>query len=355
MIDYFKKLFKDKVLLKTISNNTISNPGILRHDTYLKMFSKKEIDTNGIHVEFVYENKPISSNRTEEKNYNFSQEEYLDFHSKYLNNNFFLNSKNRPVLEKIHEDLLNVFELFKPFQVQNVGLEIILTGGSIRDFILGKSDQIKDLDIAINISNNYKKYLMYDGLHNPSDVIGFLLKEKNIEFNHLTSLSKNFERVGQYNAIHNTLQDVIEFQGKHFPIQLLCTDKPQQLINNFDFDISKVSLHFYCDLYYKNLKIPQKIEEYISRLEYGPEFISHVLQKKLSYHNEDKNEQQINSEIVNHFPRIFDKYPEFNCEIFSTHDKNYQFTKALLDKVFTFKKLEHNLVAKDKKNKTHKI
>lgn len=362
ILDYFKKIFKDTTIYKNIAH--ILEQGFTRSsfnstsDLSLNPLNFKTVQMDDYElnhsVDFI--DIPIESNSTSTKEYDFSQKDYLLFHSEFLNNAFFLNEKNKEILQKIHEELTFIKEIFSPFDTQKIPFEIILTGGSVRDFILGKSESIKDLDITISFKGEYKQYLMYQGCSDMASVIGILLKDKEIHYNKLSELKKNFEIQSQYAHMHHLLEEVVEFKGKYFPIQLLCTNNSHLLINNFDFDICKIGLRVFSNVFYlKQVNMPQSLEEYISRLEYGPEFISHVLAKKLSYHNDGKSKDQIISELVNHYPRIAAKYPDFTCDIFSPTDANYNFTKELFDKASIYNKLQHNSEHSLQKNKTRKI
>lgn len=345
----FKKLFTNTSSYKNIAH-------LLRNGKTYFNVKNAHSASEQILTPVTYEHKLIENNILDLEHYDFSYEQYQSFHAQYLNNSFFLNQVNKPVLEKIHEDLLFVSHIFDNFALQDIGVELILTGGAVRDFVLGKSSMIKDLDITVNFTNNYQQYLMYQGCHNISSVIQVLLKEQNIQYDKLLDMPKNLARTDYYDHLHHLLEEVIEIKGKHFPIQLLCTNNSKVLINEFDFDISKISLRFFSNYpYVKNVNMPVKIEEYIARLEYGSEFVSHALAKKLSYHNESKTEDQITSELISHFPRVAKKYPEFACDIFSKHDENYSFTKQLFDKVNMFQNLNNKFPSKDQKIKSHKI
>lgn len=345
----FKRLFTNTKSYKNVVH-------LLRQGKAYFNVNKKQPTSEQSLITPVYEHNLIENNIPEIQNYDFSYEQYQHFHQQYLNNNFFLNEFNKPVLEKIHEDLLYVSHIFDHFALQDIGIELILTGGAVRDFVLGKSEMIKDLDITVNFTTSYQQYLMYEGCHSMASVIEVLLNEKNIKYDKLLDMPKNLVRSDQYDHLHHLLQEVIEIKGKHFPIQLLCTNNSKVLINEFDFDISKISLRFFSNYpYFKNVKMPRSIEEYITRLEYGPEFVSHALAKKLSYHNGGKTEDQITSELVGHFPRVAKKYPEFTYDIFSKNDENYSFTKQLFDKAHMFQTLSHKLPSKEKKIKSQKI
>lgn len=348
LLDYFKKIFKHIKPSKEI--DFIKSLGLSHSDTLIN--SSPEDNDNPQEFKDI----PIDFTKINTTAFTFSEEDYLKFHAQFLNNNFFLNEKNKVVLQKIHEELIFIKDIFSPFDTQKIPLEIILTGGSIRDFILGKSHSIKDLDITINFTNDYKKYLMYQGCSDMASVIAVLLKDKEIEYSKLSTLKKNFEIQSQYAHMNHLLEEVVEFKGKHFPIQLLCTNNSHLLINNFDFDICKVGLRIFSNLFYlKSANMPECLEEYVSRLEYGPEFISHVLSKKLSYHNAGKSKDQITSELVHHYPRIAAKYPDFSCDIFSPTDDNYNFTKEIFEKASIFNKLQHNLESTTQKTKIRKI
>lgn len=349
-IDSFKNIFINNYKNVVIVFNSIFN---------LSKDVKNNLQKTSNSMNLEYQDKLITDNTTGIKEYDFSHLDYQNFHSQFLNNTFFLNEKNKPVLEKIHEDLTFVYDIFNFFKEQQIGVELVLTGGAIRDFILGKSEQIKDLDITVNITSNYQHFLMYQQCHTISSVIETVLREKNIHYDKLCDLSKNFELRGMYNNIHNLLEEVIEIKGKHFPIQLLCTTNSNTLIKNFDFDISKIGLRLFSDYkIFKEITFPESLEQYVSRLEYGAEFVSHVLSKKLSYHNGGKNNEQIMSELTNHFPRVALKYPDFVCDIFSPHDENYSFTKQLFDKALLFNQFNNkleNLEHTEHKTKVRKI
>lgn len=346
ILNYFKNILRYVQHFKKTSS--IKSYG----STPLSLPLNQSIEKNFIHT-------PIELTDYVQKEFHFSPEDYVQFQSQVLNNTFFLNEKNKEVLQKIHEELLYIKDIFSPFDTQKIPLEIILTGGALRDFILGKSDCIKDLDITIHFQNNYKQYSMYQGCHNMASVIDILLKDKHIEYSHLSELKKNFEITNQYAYMHNLLEEVIEFKGKNFPIQLLCTNNSSSLIQHFDFDICKVGLRFFCNhSYLKQVNIPECLEEYISRVEYDLNFLSHVLSKKLIYRNAGKEEAQITSELTQHYPRIAEKYPDFHCDISFKEDKNYPFTKQLFDKVSLFNQLKiekNNIPSHLKKNKTNKI
>ena len=326
---------------------------------YFKKIFIKHFCDNDTMPSVIYEDKTIVKNQGfySSNPYDYNEIDYLSFHKQYLNNDFFLLPNNKAALEKIHDDLQYLINIFKPLQDQGIGFEIVLTGGAIRDFILGKSHLIKDLDITINISRYYKQFIAYEEFNEQADLVAYLLKNNNIAYHKLSDMKVNFDRVDMYHQKHNLLEEVIELKGINFPIQLLFTTNSHHLIHNFDFDICKIGVRVFCTHNsFKHTHFPTDIAQYVSRLEYENSFVSHVLSKKLSYHNGGKNSQQINNELLHHATRLINKYPDYILDVFNKHDDNFSFSEQIVHKILSFHSLDQKLSNKKTSvNKTCKI
>lgn len=184
MLDYFKNIFK-------------SNHSLNKDKEVVKYFDKPFIQKE-------YINHPNAINP-----YQFSNEEYQNFHNQILNNDFFLNTKNQIILQNIHEEILRLINLLEPLKIFGTKFELVLTGGALRDFILNKSEQINDLDITINLTNNYRNFKDKDKV----DLITHLLEKNKIDYYKLSDKKKQFDRIDMYKNLHHLLHDVIEIQG----------------------------------------------------------------------------------------------------------------------------------------------
>lgn len=325
IFSYFKKIFKKEKSSNTLTTPIFNHEVLKEEDFYFDSLKYNQID--------------------------FSYESYVQFAQENFSENF--TKGKEEVINLIIEDLNIIHELFLPLRENDIQYSILLTGGAVRDFILGKP--ITDLDLFIQIQENPIKFFRASNQHiteKSSSLIEYLIKNKNMDY-FLNDLDSNhFIFKDMYSSLKPYLNGIIDVPLKNFKAQLLIGND-NFLPSSFDFDLCKI--HLVIEDTKKNKTFPT-INELHSRLHYSPYFIGNVLLKKITYNNDDRTLEQCHQELTSHLTKVLQKYPDY--EVIIKHDKadNYEYCKKILEKTQLFLKLDKNLKNTSENSvKKHKI
>lgn len=355
----FKELTSEEYYLyKKKLNSSVFNR------VFFKGTSKKLINS--------LENQPKNLHKIESEkeifyNYDFSiqqKERLLNYFGKELTEEIltFKNEYFQSVLNQI--EMIN--SLISPvFKELDIDYELHLTGGALRDHILNKTTQVKDLDILIEFSDKLyieymkgknsvekkenqkikierffieketiiKKYnliihkeqsrekilheIVYQIVNKikDSEVKNFLLWDENkskfdnsIKEAPLIDSTKINEITPDDSIIYDGLFSVIKVKVKNFkyPMDLLLNSCRYSYLNNFDFNICK------CLYTVKRLEINKKVD----RLYLYDGFIKDVVDETLSLNSSIFNdEKQIDRCLKDHYIRLKNKYAEYKINI----------------------------------------
>lgn len=334
--------------------------------------------------------------------------EYRNAFYDLINTNNFTKNNKKEILDNIFNESKNALEIVNnSFNVEFVGNKIVtmamktirpilnkeevlkskitasIMGGCIRDFILNKENEIKDIDMVISLesySNKEIEKLANKNLNNknlnyykeikkelekqkkekdnlvimvndlevmntpqPFDetnfaiilkmVGGYLLVKNNLEKTNQYQIQDNIEQIikilkkesendipGEYQLLEDKVFSVIKLQkNNEYPIDLIFT--------SLDIETYRKRLDFdICKVEFRlmdrveRLNFPKKSEELISRFKYCPNFLYDVIQKKLSYDVWVNNEKNNERSLFEHLPRIQKKYPDYQLNIYQSMD-----------------------------------
>lgn len=271
----------------------------------------------------------------------FNADDYNALFNRYISKESFLSEEKLPFLKKIWEDAQYLTEVFKPLERMGIDYVLDLTGGAVRDYVLDKHDQIKDLDFMLSIQaehiglyrleKNFTKSQIKALELDSDDTLDskkikliqlcFLAHNEKIEvFSHVKDEKKD-EDSGSYSGYNEStkkarLIGVIknENQRTHYPIDILLTDYTKnEFINDFDFDICKASFCFVNP--HVNKDFPKEPSHLISRFVAENEFWADIHNKMISYNTTARNQYHINAAFEKHLPRIEAKYPDYHIHI----------------------------------------
>lgn len=285
----------------------------------------------------------------------FNIDDYNNIFNKYISKEHFLNEEKLPFLTKIWEDAHYLKEVFKPLEEMGIDYVLDLTGGSVRDYVLGKHEQIKDLDFMLSIQDEHLSFYKLERYF-PQEHITELnldnedtLDSKKIKLIQLCFMAHNekmeiFNNVGlekkpetdSYHGYNEStkkarLIGVIKNSSEktHYPIDILLTDYSKvEFINDFDFDICKASFCFINPHVKKDF--PLEPSHLISRFVAPNEFWADVHNKFISYDAKARNTKHIDAAFEKHLPRIEAKYPDHKTIVVGEgENKPYALAKIL--------------------------
>lgn len=222
--------------------------------------------------------------------------------------------------------------------------DVAITGGAIRDLLLGKYHSVKDLDILLSIDKSHvAQVLKRTPRLNVLSFLGqdidnfidwnqdtpfkqffsmahYLTKkqyciEKNV---HIDDFSKKDQEYGKMIA-HSRLEGVIKIQSddnNYYPIDLLVTDMPikEYIDNTFDFNICKTYVNILQKENTKNR--PYNVFSFMDNLYINPYFLEDVKNKTITlFMPKQRSLDSIEYSVMEHLPRIQKKYSNFSLNL----------------------------------------
>lgn len=304
----------------------------------------------------------------------------------------FLNEEKSPILRKIWDDAKYVNNLLS--ELEKIGFEytLDLSGGSVRDFVLNRHNEIKDLDFMLKIES-HKNGSVNEIIKNFTDKereqVGFTFtpaddiylnkdeiflkllelclnrKNDNIEVSENKDRKYKVFKTYMFDGFSSgtvfetdkkdRLSGVIKINDSktNYPIDILITDFPKpEFIDNFDYDICKISFSLVNPYYSK--KFPANYSHLISRTVTTHGFWADWKNKKLTINIDDLASWQIDRSINNHLGRLQKKYEGFELNVTG----NQPLQKKQLETILIAKDLKENLenkceqsITKQKRNK----
>jgi len=286
-------------------------------------------------------------------------EDYANLFQKYISHDNFLAENKIPYLNKIWEDAKILEKILQPLTEMSIDYSLDLTGGSVRDYVLGNHDKIKDLDFMVSVQDEHVSYYKIEQHFSQAHIQEVninsddSLETKKVKLVQLCLL-KSQEEITVYNHIKDNKYNKgssydpyfeitstrpdekarimavykINQRNTHYPIDIILTDysKPH-FIDDFDFDICKASLCFINS--HVNKQFPSEPNHLISRFVAPNEFWADVHNKRITYNCGYRNIYHVNGAFDKHLPRVKAKY--FNHEVLVVGDgEQKDFIKAKL-------------------------
>ncbi len=324
------------------------------------VFNKENID-------FFIEKKVHKIYHQEREELNLTKEfsvEKWEIFQKIFNLNSFTKNKILAI-QKVLSDLEKISEKIVLFnKIDEVfNFDLGIAGGALRDILLMKNPQVKDIDLILSFK--YKKHLLekyFNFGHNKSsrdqdlfrqsviktsqnlkeygfpelDTVSileihsldemikeylmkiiFLIVSKDFksdvfyrtEFKNTANL-KNIINSSEYNDKH--LKGVIKIKDKslNFDLDILLTSvEIESYLKAFDYSICKVMSVFVKDNVFVLKKNDWK--EFIKSVIINDEIYEDLIKKEITFNVDRFSQKEIESSIKNHYPRIKEKYPDF--------------------------------------------
>lgn len=332
-------------------------------------------------------------------------------HKTLIHNLLFFNKKIPASLEyKINEIVQQCREIYtclEPLVEMGFTFNMWLVGGSVRDLLLGKENEIKDLDIVISFFENKTKMLNSDQFIKKSgfnftmpsashfisrngsdkpfehwktsfyklpkykreqavrsaffyDILGCAIAQKlNILEVYKPKLSSSAPINENY--MDTRLDGVIKLKEEHwsYPVDILITSySVENFIDCFDFGICKAGFDFVRahELKLQRYDPPQNAQDILHRAFLTKHFLDDVYEKKISMSvGEHMLLGHLRHSCENHLPRLEEKYKwpvKINIETSASYNedslgKQDNILVKYLDSFFLQKKLNENLHLKE--------
>ena len=306
----------------------------------------------------------------------------------------------KAIPQNVQDKVLNILKISKelkkalePMTEIGIPLNIDLVGGALRDLVLKKHDEIKDLDFLLSF--HFKNVQKIKKIENCAKIFRLDLNDdkynkilyrkenqpmmshwqekkstdylKNVKIFDLLALllAKNFQvetfylpryEIQNYEKyIDHAIIGVIKIKQKDWmwPVDIIISDySAETFINKFDFDICRIycniqNIHEIIHQEEKNIDIPEKFFQYIKMRK---SFLQSVQKKELTFPISDQMTlYNVQRSLEIHLPQIEKKYP-WKLKTFETGDESINqyiksfFQKRQLNKQLVIKKEDINIV-----------
>lgn len=281
------------------------------------------------------------------------------------------------VVNKIIKKLEKTTQVLLPLYKLGFEISVSLIGGSIRDLLLDKEDEIKDLDILLSLDKlkmnkifddcPYVKYkevfgkeiLNYLNLADTHELkyhslIKYCLKDTNniSEYSLITNKTKS--RYGS-KSINENLGCLIKIEKEHdndYPLDIMVTHLS---VNDYvektvDFNICKAYLKFIDVKKFSN--IPTDSYSFFNNIVVTKDFLTDAQKKEISLNMNVFNEEQINHFMENHYPQLAKKYIDYNLNLISGSNTKLLALKETYENKYRLDKI---LDSKEKVGNTYKV
>lgn len=322
--------------------------------------------------------------KNELRNYKTKKELYsaykLSFSPKHL-----MEEEKLQVLRKVYDDVESLYHTLSPLINIGIPITIELVGGAVRDYILGKHDEISDLDIFVSYTvPTGERYSTGDELRKVllemipedkraeylegSDDITFIIskamlylfstKDNNLVHQSFSHSEKYKETFYGQNLI-NSLEAIIKIENKNgnYPIDVLVSlYEREKLFESMDLNICKTGICFF-DNRQSNRGLPDydlvfpQFNKLVERFYTTPEFLADLADKKITFDNFYKTEQQVEYTLSRHLPKVMLKYPDYPVVL----DKKDDTLEIAIKSTVIHTKLENNLEKSYSKPRVRKI
>jgi hypothetical protein len=317
--------------------------------------------------------------------YDITEPQIDEILKKILSSNNILRLEKKLVLLDMYGDCLVLHKALLPLIELNIAYSIDVVGGSVRDFLLDKHREIKDLDILINLTpgitnvDYYSRHFVNSQLLNTKlmtekewcskeelEAVDFSDKDelyskhnklvkvclnRNHEVVHTQIFTKNERtKTGELLYGEEILKELsgiikVESKGFKYPIELLLTDRgTERFYSNIDFGICNVGLRI-INLDKDNYLDLVSIHDVRDNFVISTDFLEDVKDKTITYNTYNRSFDQIEYSFKNHLKRVQAKYPEYKLS-FSKNVIDEE-TKKCIDTVRTMDELSEELVTSE--------
>jgi hypothetical protein len=317
-----------------------------------------------------------------------------EFAKNFISYDNFYSKEKKIILEKIYNDCCQLNECLKPLKSIGIDYSIDLMGGAVRDYLLDKHNEIKDLDILIKFSAfrpwNSDAYWAEDEQERrfiKENLIGFCSAEElvAVDFNDNDNLNLKHNKLAQICLSRKTpltFVNLLSYSDRvygqtlygdnilrelcgmmkikkgvfNYEIDLLLTDtNTRNFIKNIDFNI--------CNLGIRMIDTGSIEHNTFSSLDFLPnrmyaanEFFEDVMNKTITFNVKNKTIEQIKHSLGDHRERLLEKYKDYTLKISRKHS-NHE-AQSLIEKMMLHHELDssfHLEATSVRKNKKIKL
>jgi hypothetical protein len=336
----------------------------------------------------------IIENKYKKNNTILLKKEYDELFKKYLSEENFIKNNKKEVLKKFYEDSKYVYEQLKFLPEIGIDFNLDLTGGSVRDFILNREEEIKDLDFMLNIDVDFytscwinsvsdeehwkndknkflnkiekiKKthqkdfYFIIDLLENYSYkkgndtddyfVLKYQLQEAILSYCFQGEIKENFLKSKIFKLTDYSgerLEGVIKLKKQNYDIDLLITNyHKKDFLSCFDFNLCKASFSL---LGFHHKKFIESENDFLERASIDISFFADIKNQKLTVDVDKLSIKDIEHSMNSHYVRLKRKYPEYTINIIGKNQEKLKICQIF----FEYNELKNNLNKVEKKLKT---
>lgn len=283
----------------------------------------------------------------------------------------------KKVIEKIIKKLEKITQNLLPLYKLGFEMSVSVIGGSIRDILLNKENDIADIDILISIEKlkvektfetcPYVKYkeilgpeiLNYLNLGESSNIkfaslVKYCLEKDNVINEYTVLASKEPSRYGSRD-INEHLQCLMKIKKESeddYPMDIMIShaSAQQYVERTVDFNICKAYLKF-IDMK-KLSSIPIDSYSFFDNVVVGRDFLTDAQKKEITLDMSRFNENQITFFMDNHYPKIEKKYNDYNLNLLAGSRASLLELKAVYEKKA---RLDKTLDIKDKSGSKYKL
>lgn len=306
------------------------------------------------------------------------------FASQLLDTKNFYHKDKTIVLEKIYHDLKELNECMKPLKELGINYSIQLIGGAVRDYLLDKHEQIKDLDIVIELtasryhsphfireelesfcsneeldSANFKDDDVLYIKHNKLLQICLSRKANTDYINFLKYEDRVIGKAVYGENILQSLSGMIKTNGGvfNYELDLLITDdNTKYLINTIDFNICNAAIRV-IETGTPGYNLFPPLSHLSERFYSSVQFFEDIMNKTVTFNVNKKTYEQIKHSLGDHKNRIMQKYPDYTLRVSGKHENEKE--QSLIEKMMLCHELGESLeLPKDQpiiKNKKMKL
>lgn len=351
-------------LTEYIKTNPILQPYFNQHYFNYKLEFGKPVDYSLFKNTGLYKETDTTDDEGNVRSSKVLYENYIDSFLKHINIESFFKKEKAKILKKIYDDSKAISDALAPLKQLNISYTIDLTGGCVRDFVLNKHEEIKDLDIMISIDGNHiytqEEYILQKNIFTKEELefVRWADNDKpSIKKINLIKLcfykAKCLEKVYAITErMHEVGKDEYDFpitkpdrllaviklnnEKINYPIDILLTDFSKfDFLKDFDLDICKASICI--KNHYMDLDTPPHYAYLLSRFNATHDFWHDVINKTITYNTNNRNIKDFISSYGDpnneekfknsHLNRLKNKYPDYT---FLLGDVNSYFYEDIL-------------------------
>lgn len=299
---------------------------------------------------------------------------------------------------KVMQDVKSAYDMFASVNTREyfgVDFSMSVVGGALRDIYLKSPEKVKDIDLAVTVFPNGRWFTVGDQgqvvgseyFESEKDVLqnnlikaGFApfvfnpengtTQDKQFYFHileqliaHTFTVEKKYPKLAKNDHgnpyINLSVNGIIKVKDNklNYPMDLMLMESDlDTYVFNFDFEICKIWMHFdtnsikflkeaELDNEYNSYQLlndlsDENIKHMMSKVKTGYEFLECINEKKLELHAVGRSVKQLEKILMDHYPRLKEKYPQYTLKIADYSKEKNEDVKTYLDKFKDYDELQ---------------